>query len=350
MRWALVSGTRNLKAAVVTRFGPPEVLQIQERAMPVPREDEVLVKVKAIGANFSDVFARMGYYPAIPDPPFVPGIEFSGVATLVGKEVRNVNKGDRVWGFSKQGAYAEFVCVPPEMLQPLPKNLEFQKAVALGVTYLTAYHALVTLANVRKKERVLIHAAAGGVGIAATQIARHLGAEIFATVGSDEKVEVARAQGADVVINYSQEKFADVIRKKTDGEGVDVIMDSVSGKVMKEGWKLLAPMGRYVLYGFAAVAGKRGVSRLKAARELLSVPIVFPSTLSSKNVGLFAFNLYFLAYKTAYFRAAWKKILEWHGKGSVKPVIGKVFRFDEIVEAQAFLQSRKSVGKVVVVV
>jgi NADPH:quinone reductase-like Zn-dependent oxidoreductase len=240
------------------------------------------------------------------------------------------------------------VCVPLSMVLRLPKNVDFRQAVALGVTYLTAYHALVTLANLRRKEKVLIHAAAGGVGIAATQLARHLRANIFATVGSAEKMEVARAQGADVVINYTQQKFADVIRKKTDGEGVDVILDSVSGRVMKEGWKLLAPMGRYVLFGFAAVTSERRVNKLKAAREVLSVPVVFPSTLASRNIGLFAFNLYFLAHKTAYFQSVWSKILELHGKGIVKPVIGKVFAFEEIAAAQAYLQSRQSIGKVVV--
>lgn len=337
-----------MKAAVVTRFGPPEVLRIQDRPTPVPREDEVLVKVKAIGLNFADVMARLGVYPAVPEPPFVPGIEFSGVIIAAGKEVHNLKKGDRVWGFSKQGAYAEFVCVPSTMLQLLPKRVDFQQAVALGVTYLTAYHALVTLANTRKKERLLIHAAAGGVGIAAIQIGRHLGTEIFATVGSPEKMEIARAQGAHVVINYSQEKFAEVIRKKTDGQGVDVILDSVGGKVMKEGWKLLAPMGRYVLFGFASVTGKRGINKIKAAREVMAVPILFPATLVSKNVGLLAFNLYFLAHKTDYFRSAWNKIVEWQGKGIIKPVIGTVYPFDRIAEAQEFLQSRKSIGKVVV--
>jgi synaptic vesicle membrane protein VAT-1 len=201
---------------------------------------------------------------------------------------------------------------------------------------------------VRKKEKVLIHAAAGGVGIAALQIAKHLHAEIFATVGSAEKMETAREQGANFVINYSQDKFADIIRRETDGEGVDVILDSVGGRVMREGWKLLAPMGRYLLFGFAAVTGKQGINKLKAAREVLAVPIIFPSALVSKNVGLFGFNLYFLAHKTAYFHSAWNKIMDWHVKGKINPVIGKVFTFDQIAEAHAFLQSRKSIGKVVI--
>ena len=337
-----------MKAAVVTRFGPPEVLQIQERGTPVLNEDGVLVKVKAIGLNFADVMARLGVYPAIPKPPFVPGIEFAGVVTAIGRNVKRVKKGNRVWGFSKQGAYAELVSVPAAMVQVLPRSMDFSHAVALGVTYLTAYHALVTLARLQKKERLLVHAAAGGVGIAATQIGRHLGADIFATVGSFGKLEVPRMHGARVVIDYTKERFADAVREATDGEGVDVILDSVSGRVMKEGWKLLAPMGRYILYGFASVTGKRGINRLKAAREVLSVPIVFPSTLTSKNVGLFGFNLYFLSHKTDYFETAWNRIIEWESKDIIRPVIGRVFPFDQIAEAQAFLQSRKSIGKVVV--
>lgn len=337
-----------MKAAVVTRFGPPEVLQLQDWPTPVPREDEVLIRVKAIGLNFADVMARLGVYPSVPDPPFIPGIEFSGTVAIVGKNVHTVKKGDRVWAFTKQGAYAEYVCVPAVLVQPLPRKIDFQHAAAMGVTYLTAYHALVTLANIRKNEKLLLHAAAGGVGIAALQIAKYRGAKIFATVGSREKMEIARVHGADVVIDYTEEDFAEVIRKKTDGEGVDVILDSVSGRTMKEGWKLLAPMGRYVLFGFAAAIGVRGVNKLKAAREALSVPIVFPSKILSRNIGLFAFNLYFLAHKTEYFREAWGTIQGWYEKGIIKPVIGKVYPFERIAEAQTFLQSRNSIGKIVV--
>ncbi len=337
-----------MKAAVVTRFGPPEVLQIQDVQTPVPNEEEVLVKVKAIGLNFADVMARLGVYPSVPDPPFVAGIEFAGVVVASGREVHSVKKGDHVWGFSKQGAYAEFVCVPSSLVQVLPRKMDFKQAVALGIAYLTAYHALVTLANLRRKERVLIHAAAGGVGIAATQIAKHLGAEVFATVGSAEKKQVAASHGADVVIDYSLEDFADVITMRTDGEGVDVVLDSVSGRVMNDSWKLLAPMGRYVLFGFASVTGERRLNKLKAVREALAVPIVFPATLPSKNVGLFGFNLYFLSHKTEYLRSVWCKLVEWYDKEMLRPVIGKIFPFEKIPEAHGYLQSRKSVGKVVV--
>ncbi len=121
-----------MKAAVVTRFGPPEVLQIQDLRTPVPREDEVLVKVKAIGLNFADVMARLGVYPSVPDPPFVAGIEFAGVVVTAGKEVHSVKKGDHVWGFSKQGAYAEYVCVPATLVQVLPKKMDFRWPLQLA--------------------------------------------------------------------------------------------------------------------------------------------------------------------------------------------------------------------------
>ena len=143
-----------MKAAAITRFGPPDVLQMQDWPTPVPREDDVLIKVKAIGLNFADVMARLGVYPSIPDPPFVGGIEISGVVFSVGKNVKSVKKGDRVLSFTKQGGYAEFVSVPWNYVQPLPRAVGFDVGVALGVAYLTAYHALITLANIKKKEKV----------------------------------------------------------------------------------------------------------------------------------------------------------------------------------------------------
>ena len=337
-----------MKAAFITRFGPPEVLQIQEIPIPTPKDNEVLVKVKAIGLNFADVMARLGIYPSIPDPPFVPGIEFSGTVRSVGNNVRGIKKGERVWAFSKQGAYAEYVAVPADSIVPVPPKMSLEIAAATGVTYLTAYHGLVTLANIKQKEKLLLHAAAGGVGIAAIQIAKHLGVEVFATASNREKLELARTQGAHHTINYSEDDFEEIVRKTTDGYGVDVVMDSVGGRVMKKSWKLLAPMGRYVLYGFASVTGKTRLKRLKMLQEGLAVPFLYPPTLVSKNVGFFGFNLYFLTDRRKYLKSAISKILTWYEKGIIHPYIGARYSFDQIAEAQAFLQSRQSVGKVVV--
>jgi len=308
----------------------------------------VLVRVRRIGLNFAEVFMRLGVYPGITKPPFVPGIESSGIVERVGRGVRGLKKGDRVIAFTKRGAYAEYVCTPADFVTKIPRPMSLDEAAAITVTYLSALHGLKTLAHLSGGERVLIHAAAGGVGTASLQIARHLGAESFGTVGSDEKRELAVEYGANHVINYRTEDFADVIMEKTDGYGVDVVMDSVGGSVFRKSWKLLAPMGRYVLFGFAAVTGPRTVPKLKAISEYLQVPRIAPPSIVSKNVGLLGFNLYMLTHKVDYLRGLLAEIMSLFRRGIVAPVLGGRFPFEKIPEAHVFLQSRRSVGKVLV--
>ncbi|MGH2567399.1 MAG: zinc-binding dehydrogenase, partial [Bacteroidota bacterium] len=276
-------------------------------------------------------------------------LELSGVVEKVGKDVTSLKQGDRVFALTRQGAYAEYVCLPAAHTEIVPENMSFEEAAALSVTYLSAYHGLITLAHIQKGEKLLLHAAAGGVGTAAIQISKHLGAEVFAAAGTKEKLAVARRQGADYLINYRTEDFSKIIRSQTKGYGVDVVMDSVGGSVFRKGWKLLAPMGRYVLYGLAAVTGERKIKKLAALREIASMSWIFPPSIVSKNVSLMGFNLYFLAHKVDYFRNVAKEILEWYRTGIIRPVVGSIFPFEQITEAQAFLQSRKSYGKVLVV-
>jgi synaptic vesicle membrane protein VAT-1 len=339
-----------MRAVEITKFGPPEVLKISEVPVPDAGEGDVRVRVKTIGVNFADLFARLGYYPAIPKPPFVPGLEFAGTVESAGKAVKGFRKGDRVLGFTRLKAYAEFVSVPAGLLTHIPSRMSFQEAAALGVTYLTAYHGLVTLGQIKKGESLLLHAAAGGVGTAALQIAKHLGVHVYATVGSKSKIQTVQDQGAAVVINYADQDFAEIVRRQTDGQGVDVILDSVGGKVFRKGWKLLRPMGRYVLYGFAAAAGPKKVPKIKALVESASFPLIYPPSIVPRNVTLSGFNLYFLFDKVDYLQQTMRKLLGWYDKGVVKPVIGAVYPFEKIPEAHEFLQSRKSIGKVVVTI
>jgi NADPH:quinone reductase-like Zn-dependent oxidoreductase len=343
-------GVKLMRAVEITKFGPPGVLKISEVPVPDIGETDVRVRVKAIGVNFADVFARLGYYPAIPKPPFIPGLEFAGTVESVGKSVKGLRKGDRVFGFSRLKAYAEFVSVAAALVTRIPARMSFKEAAALGVAYLTAYHGLITLGQMKKGESLLLHAAAGGVGTAALQIARHLGVRVYATVGSHSKIQTAREQGAAVVINYADENFAEIVRRESNGQGVDVILDSVGGKVFRKGWRLLRPMGRYVLYGFAAAAGPKGVPKLKALVECASFPLIYPPSIVPRNVTLSGFNLYFLFDKTDYLQQAMRKLLAWYDKGVLRPVIGAVYPFEKIQEAHQFLQSRQSIGKIVVTV
>ncbi len=339
-----------MRAAFVTKFGPPEVLQVREFPARDPAEGEVRIRTKAIGLNFADVMGRLGVYPGIPDPPFIPGIELSGVIDAVGQSVTSVKEGDRVFGFSPQGACAEQVCVSSDFVRPIPVMMSFEEGAAFGVTSFSAFHGLRTLANIQRGEKLLLHAAAGGVGTAALQLCREWGVEVFATASTKEKLEVAKNLGASHLVNYTSEDFVEAVRTKTHGYGIDVVMDSVGGRIFKRGWNLLAPMGRYVLYGFASVTGPRTLNKLKALRELISVPLIHPPSLVSRNRSLMGFNLYFLSHKTEYFRNMAEELFELYRKGALKPVMGATFPFERIAEAHAFLQSRRSIGKVVLVI
>jgi len=337
-----------MKAAVATRYGGPEVLTIRDVPVPVPQPNQILVRVRAIGLNFADIFGRSGLYPGTPKPPFIPGLEFSGDLVEVGAGAKKAKIGQRVMGYSRWGSHAEYVAVDEDNVVPMPRAMSYEEGAAFIVTSMTAYHGIVRLANLRKGERLLVHAAAGGVGLASIQLGHHLGAEIFATAGSDKKVALARAHGADHGINYTTGDFAEEIRRLTAGKGVDVVMDSVGGSVYRKSWKLLAPMGRYVLLGVAAVTGRGGLNPLKAAKVLASMMPIFPSGLIAKNKAIMGFNLGTLKGKESYLREASHEIRRLHREGVFKPLIGKVFPFELIVEAHRYLQTRQSVGKVVV--
>lgn len=337
-----------MRAAVVTSYGGPEVLQVQQVPDPSPGAGQVCVRVRAIGLNFADMFGRLGVYPGTPKPPFVPGMEFSGDVIAVGDGVAAFTPGDRVMGFSKLGSHAEQVVLSQKKAIRFPESMSYEEAAAFLVTNLSAYHGLVRLANLRAGEKLLVHAAAGGVGLAAVQIGKHLGAELFGTAGTAEKAALAKRFGADHVFDYTKVDFEKRIRVLTRKYGVDVVMDSVGGEVFRKSWQLLAPMGRYVLYGVSAVTGKGAISRLKAAAVFSVMRPIFPPSLLSANKGIFGFNLGLLTDKDEYFRQAVTELLRWQARGVLKTLIGRVFSFDEIVEAHRFLQGRESVGKVVV--
>jgi NADPH2:quinone reductase len=337
-----------MKAFVVTGFGGPDVLQQREETVPALGPTQILVRVRAIGLNFADIFGRLGVYPGTPDPPYIPGLEFSGEITAVGPRVRLFKGGERVMGYSRLGSHAEFVALDERLAAVIPESMSYDEGASFLATSLTAYHGIIRLANTRRGERLLIHAGAGGVGLAAVQLGKYLRAEVFATAGTEEKVALVRSYGADTVINYAKEDFAVEIQRATEGYGVDVVMDSVGGEVFRKSWNLLAQMGRYVLYGISSVTGDGALSRIKVARAYSSMRPIFPPNLLGANKGIFGFNLGTLVKREGYFREAVYKLLDLHAKGAIRPLVGKVFAFEEMVEAHRYLQTRRSVGKVVV--
>jgi NADPH:quinone reductase-like Zn-dependent oxidoreductase len=227
--------------------------------------------------------------------------------------------------------------------------MSFEQAAAFTVAYLTAYHGIVNIAHGHNGEKILIHAGAGGVGIAAIQLAKHLGMEVYTTVGSEEKARAVAAQGADHIINYRDHDFADVIRRATDGYGIDVIMDGVSGPAYKKGVKLLAPMGRYILFGLSSVNAPRRINLGRIIVDFLTTPRILLPLQLERNVGFHAFNLYFLTHKVEFMTGSLQKLIDYYRAGALRPLIGATFPLADVVKVHKLLQSRKAIGKIVMI-
>jgi NADPH:quinone reductase-like Zn-dependent oxidoreductase len=255
-----------VRAVVITRHGPPEVLRVEERPdAEAPGPGEVRIAVKAAGINFADTMARTGVYPDAPPVPSVVGYEVAGEVESVGEGTDGLALGDRVIAGTKFGGYAELVTVPAGQALPLPGHLSFEQGAAVPVNYGTAWAALVIMGGLREGDRVLIHAAGGGVGIAATQIAKSIGAEIFGTA-SPSKHEAISQQGVEHAIDYRSQDFAAEVMRITEGEGVDVIIDAIGPSSFRKDYRILRPGGRLIMYGASEIqtGEKRRSGRCRA--------------------------------------------------------------------------------------
>ncbi|MGQ3722659.1 quinone oxidoreductase family protein [Natrialba aegyptia] len=243
-----------MKVIEVSKHGSPSVLQVRTREQPTPSHDELRISVRASGVNFADVMHRRGTYPDGPAPPYVPGFEVAGVIDSVGNTVEQFEVGDRVVSYVVGGTdgYAEYALVKPSHTFRVPDSLPLCEAVAVPIQFLTAHNCLFEWGNLSTNDRVLIHAAAGGVGTAAIQLAREAGAVVFGTASTDAKLDRVRALGCDHCINYEKTSFVDAINHLTDGDGVDLILDGVGGSVHHNSLKALASFGRLVAYGVAS--------------------------------------------------------------------------------------------------
>jgi NADPH:quinone reductase-like Zn-dependent oxidoreductase len=340
-----------MKAMVVRKHGDVDVFELGTMADPAPGPGQVLVAVKAAGVNFADVLSRLGIYKAAPKPPFVPGIEVAGIVEACGAGVANPAVGDRVMAFCTFGGYAEKVAVAASAAMRIPAEMTFPEAAAFPVQYLTAYHGLFNLAHVRKGEVVLVHAAAGGVGIACLQLLKSVGAEVFATVGSDAKAKVVLEECAAArPIVYTREDFASVIRGETGGRGVDVVMDSVGGDVFRKSWNLLLPNGRHVLFGAAAAVKPGAIAKLGAAWRLRRMLTVMPLAMVDRNRTLSGFNLYHLADRPDILGEATQEILRLRACGAIRPRVGLSLPLAKAAEAHQRMQDRQTTGKIVLTV
>jgi len=342
-----------MKAVVLTGHGGPEVLQVQERPDPPVGPGEVRIDVKAAGINFADTMARVGLYPDAPKVPCVLGYEVSGEVESVGEGVDSVKPGDRVIAGSRFGGQASVVTVPAGQVFALPERFSFEQGAAFPVNYSTAYVALVMMGGIRKGDRVLIHAAAGGVGISATQIARSREAEIFGTA-SASKHDAIRAQGVDHPIDYRTQDFEEEVRRITGGEGVDLIMDATGPTNFRKGYRLLRQGGKLIMYGASELSTGQGRSIPTVARNLLRMPLATipwwkSLSVMNENKGVFGLNMLTWQDTEGLDRVLEPLSAELDSGDFIDPVVAEAFPFERAGEAHMFIAERRNIGKVVLV-
>jgi synaptic vesicle membrane protein VAT-1 len=340
-----------MKAVVLTGTGGYDVLQVQERPDPPVGPGEVRIAVKAAGINFADTLARVGLYPDAPKPPCVLGYEVAGTVESVGEGVSEYAVGDRVVAGTRFGGQAELVAVPAEQAQPLPDTLSFEQGAAFPVNYGTAYAALIVMGSLRAGDRVLIHAAAGGVGISATQIARNVGAEIFGTA-SASKHDAIRAQGVTHAIDYRTLDFEDEVRRITGGEGVDLVMDALGPTSFRKDYRLLRQGGRLVMYGLSenSIGGKRSIPlTLKSLARMPTATMPWWKSLMmiNENKGVFGLNMLHWWDREGGLDRLVEPLAAELEAGRLQPVVAETFPFERAGAAHEFIAERRNVGKVV---
>jgi NADPH:quinone reductase-like Zn-dependent oxidoreductase len=314
------------------------VLQVREAPDPEPKPGEVRIRVRAAGVNFADVMARLGLYPDAPKLPAVMGYEVAGTRE---------DTGERVMAMTHFGGQSELVCVSPDYIVPLPERLSFAEGASIPVVWLTAWHMLAELANLRPGQRALVHAAAGGVGTAAVQICKRIGAESIGTA-SAAKHERLRALGLTHAIDYRTQDFEREVMRLTGGRGVDVALDAIGGASFAKSFRCLAPAGKLMMFGASATAGDRP-SMLKALPAVLAMPIFHPLKLLPDNKGIFGVNMGRLWGETELLRRELGAVMAGFEDGSFRAIVDTEVPFAEAGRAHERLTSRANFGKVVLV-
>jgi NADPH:quinone reductase-like Zn-dependent oxidoreductase len=334
-----------VRALVLHKHGPPDrALEIRDWPEPSPGEGQVLIDVRAAGINFADLLARVGLYPDAPKMPCVMGYEVAGTVAAVGPGVDGYAVGDRVAAATHFGGFAERTVADVVNVFRLPETWSVEQGAAVPVNYGTAYAALVMFANVRKGETALVHMAAGGVGIAALQILRHLGVEAIGTA-SASKHDAIRAQGAAHAIDYRNQDVAAEVKRITGGPGVDVVLDALGE--FRQSYKLLRAGGRLVVYGASNIASGDRRNLVKAVREVARMPRFNPLRLMSQSKAVIGLNLLTLWDDRGSLESVTGPLVELLDQGAIEPVVAQAFPFERVADAHRFIQERKNIGKVV---
>jgi len=322
-----------MRALLCKDYGGIDALAVEETPAPTLKPGEVRVRVEACGVNFPDTLIVAGKYQFKPEPPFSPGGEISGVVTELGEGVADVSVGDAVIAITIWGGFAEEIAVPAVQLLKRPAAMDPRVAAGFSMTYGTAMHALIQRADLQPGETLLVLGAAGGVGLAAVEIGKQLGARVIAAAGSAEKLAVARKAGADEGVNYSQTSLKDAVKELTAGGGVDVVFDPVGGDMTEQALRATGWRGRHLIVGFAAGA----IPKIPANLTLLKGCAV---------VGVFWGD--FVKREPGANRANFDRLFAWAEAGAIKPLVSETFSLETAPDALRKLAARQAVGKLVV--
>ena len=324
-----------MKAVLCKAYGPPESLVIEDVVSPDPGSGEVVVSVKAASVNFPDVLIIQNKYQFKPQLPFSPGSEVAGVVKTVGDGVTTVKPGDRVMAFTTYGAFAEEVKTEATRLLPLPTGMDFTHAAAFGLTYATSDHALRDRGQLTAGETLLVLGAAGGVGLAAVEIGKALGARVIAAASADDKLAVCREHGADDTINYTADDLRDRVKAITNGRGVDVVYDPVGGAYTEPALRSLAWRGRLLVVGFAA-------------GEIPKIPLNLTLLKGCSIVGVFWGE--FTRREPQRFAESMQQLGRWYGDGKLQPHVSQTYPLERAADALTAMANRQVKGKVVLTV
>lgn len=337
-----------MRQVVTTRNGGVEVLEVQTAPDPEPGPGEVIIDVRAAGLNFADILARQGLYPDGPKKPCVMGYEVAGVVGEVGEGVDRNLLGKPVVAMTRFRGQSEKVAVGANQVFEKPEAMSFEQAAAIPVNYLTAYALLVVMGGLRSSESVLIHNAGGGVGLAALDIAKHIGATTYGTA-SPGKHEFLRERGLDHPVDYRNQDWLPVLMQLTDNRGVELVIDPIGGGHWRKSYAALRTTGRLGMFGVSTASANGLKGKLKLIKAAVQMPRFHPLGLLNKNRGVFGLNLGHMWHEP-------EKVAEWVqaimtgvSEGWVRPHVDKAFPFEQAGDAHSYMESRKNIGKVVLV-
>ena len=322
-----------MKAIVCKSFGPPSSLSLEEISPLQPKEKQVLVEVKACGVNFPDTLIIQGLYQFKPELPFTPGSDIAAIVTAVGEGIKHVKPGDEVFGFVMNGGFAEEVVVDGKACFPNPPNMDFPIAASFMMAYGTSFHALKDRGRLKEGETLLVLGASGGVGLAAVELGKLMGAKVIAAASTDEKLALCKEYGADETINYTSEDLKNRVKELTDGKGADVVYDPVGGKYSEPALRATAWKGRFLVVGFAA-------------GDIPKIPLNLPLLKGCAITGVFWGNFAMNEPQKNFGNTM--QLMQWYAEEKLKPHIHAVYPLAEAPQALEEMMNRKVRGKIVI--